>query len=204
MVNNKKSRQNNKKTKKAPPPSSTSLVSTNGGRSPDHQALKSLTLECYHGSTAKITGGDSDYSRAITKYLSFCRTGMKLLARGEQPVATKFGKVYPKLLTDPDFSKFIFAFCTNLCLSNSFAVGKHEQGLVGALLTLGLHIRHVCIPLSEGTDLNQDSDNKKKAIRNCYDSQTERGMIKCLSRETKEFCDCMVIQTKKSKDDGKS
>lgn len=208
MANKKKSRRNNKKTKKTPPllasPSSSPSTSSSGcGSGRDHQAVtslaKAMTLECYHGSTAKKFTHDSDYCRAVWKVLSFCHTVRKLRARGKRPDFDEFARRNQRLIRDTEFGTFLFAICTSVYLSNNYAVNKAEQGTVEVLLSYGLHIKYVYKPLSEGKDISPGSAIHERYIKYCRDARTERGTINCLSRETKEFCDCMATKKEKAK-----
>jgi hypothetical protein len=48
--------------------------------------------------------------------------------------------------------------------------------------------------MSKGEDVSPGSVVNEIFLKYCRDVRTERGVINCLSRETIEFCDCMVTK----------
>lgn len=104
----------------------------------------------------------------------------------------KFGNDHVELVKDPRFGQFVFAFSTTMYLNtylNSNLKSSYSFNAVQQLLQLGISIKFACtssirLSVVEGCD-------KDIGFKHIRDINDERGVINCLSRETKNFCDCM-------------
>jgi hypothetical protein len=192
MPTNKKKRRN--KNEKAPPTPSTTSTSTldelvKGMTLTSASASSSSEMTCYHGSTADKFSLDSDYRKVICNYLS---TLWKLKKDERIEYQRKFGNDHVELVKDPRFGQFVFAFSTTMYLNtylNSNLKSSYAFNAVQQLLQLGISIKFACtssirLSVVEGCD-------KDIGFKHIRDINDERGVINCLSRETKNFCDCM-------------
>ena len=98
------------------------------------------------------------------------------------------------LLKKSSYYKYIFAFTTEM-FRNCYKTEKYSASFKKYLkwiLWLGLESKYVYSPLSADTEfyspLSADTEKHTKYSR---DIVTERGIINCLYRETKTFCNCM-------------
>jgi hypothetical protein len=109
----------------------------------------------------------------------------------------KFGMEYLKFITDPRFSRFIFAFSTTVYLNSNLKEDLLAKiTVVRQLLKLGMSVKYAYIPKSLGGEFNAEIflKHSNDIIAN------ERGVINCLSRETKIFCECMKPKKTEAKD----
>ncbi|MGK3741959.1 MAG: hypothetical protein ACI8RD_005840 [Bacillariaceae sp.] len=82
---------------------------------------KAMAMECHHGSTAKKFALGSDYYNATLKFIARGRSDdTKYLTMD----LAKLGHDHPQLVEDPEFCKYLFATCTEMYLSDSFAVDE--------------------------------------------------------------------------------
>ncbi|OEU18143.1 hypothetical protein FRACYDRAFT_238576 [Fragilariopsis cylindrus CCMP1102] len=123
-----------------------------------------------------------EYMKAVWEYLKTChrlldnQDGSQFLQAMQK---MRYDVDHRHLMKDPEFSRFIFAFCTQQYLkSNNFKAGTPPP-FIYILLTLGIRCRY-----STATQIKEfDKYNR--------DAFTERGIINILFRETKTHCPCM-------------
>ncbi|OEU14287.1 hypothetical protein FRACYDRAFT_240821 [Fragilariopsis cylindrus CCMP1102] len=144
------------------------------------------TNQCFHGSTADKFHPNGEYMKAAQEYLDMRfqavlldrRNGSQVQQEMSMQMGSKYDEDHMYLIKDPEFHRFIFAFCTKLYLGSNNFEDQSRRQVINALLFLGLKYRHIANP----------DDNLPKHLR---DIKTERGMIKVLVRETKTHCPCM-------------
>jgi hypothetical protein len=192
---------NSMKKMKAPPPPSIP--------SPFDLLMTELSLSsttattansmCYHGSTAERFSPGSDYRKAIQDFLSY----EKVLMEHEKVLMERYGKEeyrclcflggfetkYLELLKNlPELSQFLFAWSTHLFLNLD---DEESQEMIGLLLLFGIRIKY--------EDSSRENSEKIHKYNRDIQSGDERGIINCLSRETKNCCDCMKQKKKEAK-----
>jgi len=204
----KKQRNNNKKKKKKKGPSNSPVASatpnTIGTRTqtldgimkevslaPTSSSSSSLLKrQCYHGSNAKAFLDGSNYKKVAAEYLALI---MKLqhgcFSNAEiEEARLEFDLKHKKLITDVRFCHFLFAFATTKYL----AMHKNDETTkleVQMFLQLGFKIKYgYLLRRSLGKEFEYDKIQKYGC--DIFNGD-ERGIINCLFRETKEFCDCM-------------
>jgi hypothetical protein len=147
-------------------------------------AASDFTDRCFHGSTIdKFQQPNSEYMKAAEEYYimrgHFSNTSLTNVDNITQRIEIfkKYDNDHNHLTEDPEFSRFIFAYCTERYLgSKNFQEYGRRQEIWG-LLSLGLMCRY-CTTSEEWVKYHRDID-------------TDRGIIKCLVRETATYCDCM-------------
>jgi hypothetical protein len=92
----------------------------------------------------------------------------------------KYDDDHKHFTEDPEFCRFIFGYCTEQYLRSNNLHDNDRRVIIIDLLTLGLTIRN-----SRNKISNEQSSKYKRDIR------TNRGIINCLARETKTYCNCM-------------
>ena len=128
---------------------------------------------CSHGSTSTHFPDGRAYSDVITKCLSVCKEKEGRIA--------KFVTDHKEMFRDLNFGQYIFAVCTSWYLKTNTTNGEMHILLLLAML-------------------HKYSDDPDKVKRYSIAMQLDRGVINCLSRETKSFCECM--QDKKTEAKG--
>ena len=143
-------------------------------------SASSGTNRCFHGSTADKFHPNGEFMKAAEKYVDMRETLLNNQdgSRTQQEVATEKRYIvdHRHLCTDPEFCRFIFAFCTKQYLASDNFKDQMRRQVIQCLLLLGLRCRYSATP-----------DKLTKYLR---DIETERGMIKLLVRET-ATCECM-------------
>ena len=137
---------------------------------------------CFHGSTSDRFRDGVAYRDVIRDYLS-------------APDRPKFIKDH-QYFTDLTFSRYVFAVCTSWYLAMNRTTVDMRW-----LLQMAIEIKYLFVPAmvgSGGPALDQDKLNRY--CRGIHTTVNDRGVINCLSRETKPFCDCMKV--KKTEADG--
>ena len=132
---------------------------------------------CFHGSTSDHFPDGRTYRYVIEYYLSVPPGGER----------TKFVKGHPEDFHDLYFAQYIFALCTSWYLKT-----KQTPFEMKDLLTQAIYIKYSFEPLYSkyiggGPGPDQDKLNRYLRAIMC----DERGIVNCLSRETKAYCDCM-------------
>ena len=130
-------------------------------------------VPCCHGSTSTHFPDGRAYSDVITKCLSVCKEKEGMIA--------KFVTDHKEMFRDLNFGQYIFAVCTSWYLKTNTTNGEMHILLLLAML-------------------HKYSDDPDKVKRYSIAMQVDRGVINCLSRETKSFCECM--QDKKTEAKG--
>ena len=149
-------------------------------------SASSGTNPCYHGSTADKFQPGSEYLKAVEEYLDTIRQMNLLNIQDGSHVqqAGIFEEDHKHLMKDPEFSRFIFAFCTQQYLEGNF--------LFLSKVTLKIKPRlsplHTILVLGIGCRYGADLEKEDKYLRDAF---TERGIINILFRETTTHCPCM-------------
>ena len=149
-------------------------------------SASSGTNPCYHGSSADKFQPDSEYEKAAQEYVDmYHHIVLNILTiqdvrRVQQStdIQKKYYEDHINLCNDPEFVRFIFAFCTQQYLESNNFKDKSRQQVIRMLLTLGIQCRY-------------DTDDLEKFEKYYRDINTERGTIKVLVRETTTHCNCM-------------
>ena len=201
--NRKKGSTNNKKKKPHTTTSSGDVVGRNNSAT-DRKGIgvavgaaampPTTTMTCYHGSTAEHFAESNDFQKVMNEYQSIYIMFHNGKPRhSETPLEmTKVMDIFlikhMNMMKDPEFIKHIFAFSTDMYLmSKDLGYPFHNPKVVTNLLFLGFSVKYMSA---------EDKEKKEKYIR---DIQVERGVIKCLHRETSEFCQCMQILNSETK-----
>jgi hypothetical protein len=199
MPTNKKKKRNKKEN--APPSSSTTIPLVLDKIMEELASVPAASSErtCYHGSTAEKFALDSEFGKVICDYLSSQRQKLDngCSTREKVDLEEKFGMEHVEFMTDPRFGRFIFAFSTTVYLNSNLKENLLAKiTVVRRLLQLGMIIKYAHIPKSLGGRFNAEIFLKHSMDVNA----DERGVINCLSRETKIFCDCMKPKKTEAKD----
>ena len=137
---------------------------------------------CSHGSTSTHFPDGRAYRDVLKEYYIY----YSLEPNGE--AALKFAKGHPEYFRDLDFAQYLFALCTSWYLKLNGTTLEMK-----VILQRAISIKYVeCAP----------EPNVKKVNRyfRAILAKDDRGVINCLSRETKSFCNCMG--EKKTEADG--
>jgi len=192
-TNNKKKRSNNKKknSRAAATSSGCDANNRNSGAATADRSSPSPTSRCTHGSTIENFADDSDYQKATNEWLTillnatnhneYCWLVLQYKTKHEI-----------RLLKDTEFMNHVFAFATDMFLkSYNKSKGRFSmKDMIQHVLRLGFLMRYKAI---------EDTEKLAKYNR---DIGTERGIIKCLARETLSSgnnCYCMKIEKSKAK-----
>jgi len=162
------------------------------------EALSELTLllpsGCCHGSNVADLK-NLDYLRAVQAYTNMRDEFNQIKqARGDiqlidcQLIHQKFDEDYEHLTAyDTNFCAFTFGFCVHLYLNST---DSDSTAVIQQLLELGIRMRYIEQPsVKKGVDIGPGSEGHTKYSKYTTDIRVQRGMIKCLARETP--CDCM-------------
>ena len=148
-------------------------------------AAASDNSPCFHGSTSNHFPDGRSYNKVIVDYLS-------LTNGGTNPSAVKdfvSNRGHDEDFVDLNFSRYIFALCTSWYLKlNGTTPELNDLNRMKDLIFLAFRIKYFNFPLyeEETPDLAK-YDRYHRAIHN----NDERGVINCLSKETKSYCNCM-------------
>jgi len=158
-------------------------------------ALKSL---CYHGSTEEeFNNNGSEYLKAVEEYFHRIQKEARKQHSQHDNLSKKFADDYLHLMIDPDFGKFLFAWCTREFFRSNSLNKPVQRNNIKILMVLGFLVRYHYAPSDEGKNVGFGSiymENLSKYNRDIY---TDRGIINCLARETP--CDCMKDGKKEAK-----
>jgi hypothetical protein len=177
----KKSRRNRKtgNNDAATASASASATAANGAGS----GSGSGTYRCFHGSTAGKSQPNGEYMKAAAEYVHMLRQETLLdnqdgsIDQQVIPIERRYFEDHTHLIKDPEFHRFIFAFCTKQYLESNNLKNHSRQQVIFMLLRLGLMFRYRTTP--------------KELTKYYRDIRTDRGIIKVLVRETKTHCKCM-------------
>ena len=125
----------------------------------------------------------SKYKQAFDDYHAAVASKKQTREEAER-LLEYFSKNHANVLSDPDFARFCFAWCTQKYLYEG-----NKFGHVVCLLNLGIRVRYLGVPFKEGKDVSHGSPLGEKAQKYLRDAFTHRGAIKILAREI--TCGCM-------------
>ena len=149
------------------------ITATNTAAAAVAAAAESSSGPCCHGSTSAHFPDGRAYSDVIKGILAVQKDGKKKILKFNVD-----NKVY---LKDLNFVRYIFALCTSWYLKT-----KTTNGDMKILLSLATVYKY----------FHDDADKVKRYGRAL---SLDRGVINCLSRETKSFCDCMQAKKMEAK-----
>jgi len=135
------------------------------------------TTRCYHGSTAENFAVNSEFNKVLDDWMSIL---MNMTTTAEFVIQiSKFSAKHMKLINDPEIIKHMFALATVMFLNNySRSSWDQVSDEVRIILLFGIKIKYPPV---------KDREKQEKYNR---DIQTDRGIIKFLSRELLS-CHCM-------------
>ena len=142
------------------------------------------TRLCSHGSTSEHFSDGLAYKGVIHNYLLADLEGW----------GGKFIADYQEQFRDLNFIRYTFALCTSWYLRDLQNANMSQYPFeLPVLLDLAVQFKYFHTPLlaqqrSDGP--GPDHDQLKRYLRDCS-KNGERGVINCLSRETKLYCNCM-------------
>merc|ERR1712238_588822 len=125
--------------------------------------------------------GGSDYQMVLVERISIVENASTTEYR---MLLQNFETKHEDLLKEPDFYRYTFAYITEV-FRNSYGSEKYSppfEAHLQFILCLGIKSKYLHSPLSADTE---------KLHKYGRDIMTARGIINCLYRETKTFCDCM-------------
>ena len=175
-------------------------------------------IVCYHGSSAEHFVAGSGFLKTVKAHVSLRKKydGDGWDQLGEASHKFLNDKKYKKHMLDIEFTNFLFALGVSLYWNLTVEEKEHYRQLeqesgrrtlgerkqtpsyeLDAILKLGLFIKYDVLPNMTGTGKIVDTEQVRKYNR---DLESERGIINCLYRETKQACDCM--KTKKVEANG--
>jgi len=177
------------------------------GRGGD-SALITLPLSCFHGSNLADLK-NVEYIEAVQSYTLICSDICKF---GQSADICKFGQggslIYFQrlekfnddhkhlMMLDADFCRFVFAYCTIFYQKYYHLSANYKMDLT-ILLSLGIKMRYSHQVEKTIDNVGPGSENKEKSDKYMRDIRSERGIIKCLARETP--CDCMDPKKEEAK-----
>ena len=118
-----------------------------------------------------------------------------------------------QIYSEDEFANFVFAVAVALYFKLSseereryYTVTTVEQQKPTAMYELkiiigmGLNIKYILVPGLNKTQSQQERLNiHQKVVKYSRDIDTERGLIQCLHRETKQYCGCMATKNNVAK-----
>ena len=140
---------------------------------------------CFHGSTSDHFPDGCAYSDVVKELLS---TSQEVI-----DFVTDHGEYF----TDLNFSQYLFALCTSWYLKT-----KRMPPEIKSLLTQAVRIKYLYEPTCSersGCGPGPDHDKLNRYLRAIMTSNNDRGVVNCLSRETKSYCNCMKDKKKEVK-----
>ena len=123
---------------------------------------------CCHGSTSAHFLDGRAYSDVMKKLLAVSDDTKKV---------DKFYRDHHEDNRDSNFVQYIFAVCTSLYLKTNTTNDE-----MGQLLLMATSCKYI---------FSDPDEDKMNRYARTFMIMDERGIINCLSRETKSFCDCM-------------
>ena len=181
-------------------------------------AVQETKGPCYHGSSAEhFVAGRA----ALELIKSYVALNKKYDHDGVQQGAAQFQFFYDpehhKIMVAEGCMDFVFALGVSLYFTLSaeekqaFYTFRGEQKVRTAMyellsiLHMGLQIQYIVRPCLFDTTVSQPEQVAMNVKANKYirDMETERGLIYCLHRETKQSCDCLATKKEEAKAMGK-
>ena len=178
---------------------------------------KETTIVCYHGSSAEYFNAGSEYLELVKSYVVLQK---KYFGSGHQQGTDAENNFFDdeknrKIMLDDgdEFINFVFALGVSLYLKLTSKEKENYRTLQQAtgngvlreiqktpsfelqfILRLGFSIKYQEIP-----EMNRDTARHYIRHRYAHDVESERGTIRCLYRETKKYCGCMVTDKNRAK-----
>ena len=173
--------------------------------------VEQLKVVCYHGSSAEHFVAGSEFLKMVKSYIllqkKYAGGG---LTQEKKDAENKFfrDQEIRKIRYTDEFANFVFALGVSFYLkvtseekenyhrlqtSGGRTLGERKQTVsfeLEVILKMGMSSKYDAIPQTKGEKVDH-----KKFRKYCRDVESERGIINCLYRETKNDCDCM--KTKK-------
>lgn len=153
---------------------------------------------CYHGSTERALTENSVYNRALVQFMNIISEYTIGGPDVEIRLIHQFSNEHLLLVHDQNFAQFMFAFCTKRMLEQDLTTNRYTHNIITQLLRFAIRIRYDFIPVARAANGNRDrvlrvgSETYHQFCKYERDVHTERGIIKCLARETKAYgCNCM-------------
>ena len=146
-------------------------------------------MTCFHGSSAEKFSPGSVCNCLLSQHqLGSVRDDNKRVE-----VLQKFDTDHWEFMTDPKFGEFVFAVATTLYLNNNVEENTNAKCVVTILLHMGIRIKYLhTYRLDRSNTLEHEGNEVKyKKYLRAINADGDRGIINCLSCETKIFCECM-------------
>ena len=177
---------------------------------------------CYHSSSAEHFVADGEFLKIVKSYV----VQDKKYNDNDDSNALQWNAANHKFFDDKEnqnvyldaeFTNFVFALGVSLYLNLSpeeeeryYKLPSREQQIGTAffelrtIMDLGLNIKYFVVPDLDKTRSQQKQlENRENGNKYIRDLTTERGLIKCLHRETKQHCACMATKSNEAKGMGK-
>ena len=189
------------------------LITDIGRLSLSTAAAASKPSSCYHGSSAERFVAGSTYLKMVQSFVSLYKKYPDPNERYDVEKKFYIDKANRKIIIEGDFTNFVFAVAVALYSKSSleereryYTVTTTEQQKSTAMyelqivITMGLNIKYSVVPYLDNT-LSQQArlDSREKVGKYSRDVNTERGLRKCLHRDTKQYCDCMATKNIEAK-----
>jgi hypothetical protein len=170
------------------------------------------TARCYHGSSPQNFSPSHDHWKACAIYSTVINDdcnqdgvtgGSASVSKHGIADLTKFQADHRKILEDQQFGRFLISWCTELYLTQK--EDTIPEVVRQLLLQMGLDIKYLDFKSRRGSRSHHQnmvlSDNIQQRMKYDRDINTdERGIINCLARETRDFCDCMKSRKSEAKE----
>jgi len=160
-------------------------------------AAAAASPPCYHGSTERALTENSVYNKALVKFMNIISEYSIGGPEVELRLIHQFSNEHLLLVHDQNFAQFIFAFCTKRILEQDLTTNRYTHNIITQILRFAIRIRYDFIPVARANGerdriLRVGSETYHQFMKYERDVHTERGIIKCLARETKAYgCKCM-------------
>ena len=170
---------------------------------------------CCHSSSAEHFVAGSEYLKMVQSYVVLFKKYDNDNEDQRNAANNKFfdDKENKNVYLDGEFTNYVFALGVSLYLNLSseekeryYKLPSREQQIGTAyfelqlIIELGLHIKYFVVPFFDKTQsLQEQHKNRKDGNKYLKDIDTERGLIKCLHRETRDYCGCMASKNDEAK-----
>ena len=144
---------------------------------------------CFHGSTFDHFPDGRAYRDIIRDFFAVTTKNFPDCTAA----AEKFTANHHEYFTDSNFFRYIFALCTSWQLKT-----KRTPVEMKVLIVLTITVKYLYEPLMSGGQGEPDTDKMKRYIRAIM-HEDDRGVINCLAKETKPYCNCMKDQKTEAK-----
>ena len=166
---------------------------------------------CYHSSSAEHFDADSEFLQMVKSYV---KLGKKHYSDDGNAVDVqeKFFNDFDhdKVLLDSEFTNFVFAVAVELYLKSSSEEREIYYTCTMAerpsttmyelrnVIFMGLNIKYFIVPY-DTQSLQEQFENRTNGNKYIKDIVTERGLINCLHREIRQYCNCMDSKKEEAK-----